>query len=253
MALLVLALVAVVGVGGRFGWKYMSEQAEAVSSYTKLHDVVGDRAGYSVHVGKNEVCYLFASNLQQAEWAQQALQRKHLSETWRVVTPQSEEARLAGLLERNNIAFFAIRFVDPGNPTLLLSKTRNATDEASLSHVTQLLIGAMPYAHSIHILLHDDAEVLNKAQQGLKALGFDYQTVQSESGVTLMSGLPSVDVHLSEFSRFVAQFYQTWGRRYVHFSADIRDDLLQDKSYKYGDDGYITMSKSHWMFNKKME
>ena len=181
------------------------------------------------------------------------MQRKNLTSTWRIITPQAEEARLTSLLERNNVAFFAIRFTNPDSPTLLMSSTRNATDDANLNHVMQLMLAEMPYAHKIQIILHDDSELLNKAQQGLKALGFDYQMAQSDSGVTLLSGLPSVDVHLSEFSRFVSQFYQSWGRRYIHFSADVRDDVLKDKSYKYGDDGYISMNKSHWLFNKKMD
>ena len=119
--------------------------------------------------------------------------------------------------------------------------------------MTKLMLTAMPYASNIHIILEEDSEVLNSAQQGLRALGFKFETVQSDSGVTLSSWLPSVDVHLSEFSRFVTQFYQTWGRRYIHFSADIHEDVLKDKSFKYGEDGYITMNKSHWMFNKKMD
>ena len=248
---LFLILLLLIGGACAAGWKTIFDASKV--EVTKLHDVVGDRPGYALQLGRNDVYYLFASGAQEAEWVQQALQRKNLTSMWRIITPQAEEVRLTSLLERNNVAFFAIRFTNPDSPTLLMSSTRNSTDDGNLNHVMQLMLAEMRYANKINIILQDDNELLNKAQQGLKALGFDYQTTQSDSGVTLLSGLPSVDVHLSEFSRFVTQFYQSWGRRYIHFSADVRDDVLKDKSYKYGDDGYISMSRSHWLFNKKMD
>jgi len=251
VARLLLTMIVIFGCVSFAGWSYF-HQNSTPTTY-QLYELVGDRPGYSVHFGEDNVNYLFASTLPQAEWAHQAIQRKNLGGTWRVVTPQAEETRLTYILERDNIAFYAIRFTDPENPTLLMSRNRNKTNDANLEHVTRLLLNALPYANSINIVLYDDKDVLSKAQQGLRALGFNYQTVQSESGVTLSSWMPSVDVHLTEFSRYVTQFYQTWGRRYVHFSADIHEDMLKEKSYKYGEDGYITMNKSHWLFEKKFE
>jgi len=240
-----------------FGWQFSQSNllfnAVTPNGVIKMNEIMGNRAGNSVHMGSDKIHYLFASNSQQFELANQIIHRNNLGQEWKVVTPQSEEARVTNVLERNNVAFFTIRFTDPVNPTLLLSSNRNEISEANLSSITKLMLAAMPYASNVHIVLEEDSEVLNRAQQGLRALGFNYETVQSDSGVTLSSWLPSVDVHLSEFSRFVTQFYQTWGRRYVHFSADIHEDMLKEKSYKYGEDGYITMNKSHWMFNKKMD
>lgn len=253
-SLFVLVLLLVLGAGTVAGWNYLnSKPGVSVVAANQFQQLVGDRAGYIVQEGNDKMNYLFASNKQQADWAQQSIARKNLVANWRVVTPQTEEARISTQLERNSIAFFAIRFIDPGNPTLLMSSTRNVTDEANLNRVKQIMLTAMPYASSVNIVLHSDSDVLNKAQQGLKALGFEYQTMKSESGVTLSSWMPSVDVHLSEFGRYVSHFYQTWGQRYVHFSADIRDDHLKDQSYKYGDDGFITMNKSHWSFNKRQD
>jgi len=250
----VIVLLTVMTAGTAVGWKYLhSRPTFSALASTQFEQLVGERAGYIVEVGSDDINYLFASTVQQAEWAHQAIIRKKLTDTWRVVTPQSEETRIAALLDRHNIAFFAVRFLDPGEPTLLLSSTRNKTDDATLAHIRQIMTLALPYARNVNILLYSDDDVLDKAQQGLRALGFEYQTIKSDTGVTLSSGMPSVDVHLSEFSRYVSQFYRTWGQRYIHFSADMRDDFLKDKSYKYGDDGFITMSKSHWLFNKKQD
>lgn len=218
-----------------------------------IMQLVGDRPGYSVHSGNDGNRYVFAPTVQQAEWVTQAVHRQRMTDVWWVVTPQAEETRVTYLLERNNVAFYAIRFNDPEVPTLLLSKNRNQISEEHLQQIRSMLLDAMPYARDVRIDLYDDTDVVNRAQQGLRALGFDYQTVRSDSGVTLSSWMPSTDVHLTEFSRYVTQFYQTWGRRYVHFSADISEDALKNKSYKYGDDGYVSLSRSHWMFNQRVQ
>jgi type III secretion system PrgH/EprH family protein len=240
-----------------FSWQYAASNLAADSSRvndsSKITELLNGHPGYAVYSGNNKINYLFTSSYQQTEMAMQVINRNKLAQNWKVVTPQAEEVRLANILERNNIAFFTIRFVDPAYPTLLLSSTRNEISKENLDFITKLMLDAMPYAHNLHIVLEEDSEVLNRAQQGLRALGFQFETTKSDTGVTLSSWLPSVDVHLIEFSRFVTQFYQTWGRHYVHFSADIHEDLLKDKSFKYGDDGYITMNKSHWLFNKKMD
>ncbi len=246
--LVILLVLGLLAVGA---WSHLGP--EPLRPAEQIHQIVGDRPGYSIHRGNDGNRYLFAATVQQAEWVNQALLRKKSGNTWAIVTPQSEETRLTYILESNNVAFFAIRFSEPEHPTLLLSRTRNQVNPEHLEKIRKLVLDAIPYAESVNIVLYEDSEVLYKAQQGLRALGFEYQIVRSESGVTLSSWMPSVDVHLTEFSRYVTQFYQVWGRRYVHFSADISDDALKDKSYKYGEDGYISMSRSHWLFNKRFQ
>ena len=249
----IFVLLLVIGCSGYFGWYYLYQKpAASLVTAERLQQIVGDKDGFSGHSGKDNMYYLFAANAQKADWANQAIVRQKLTGSWKIVTAQSEEIRLTPLLERSNVAFFAIRFQDPVNPTLLLSKTRNVTDEQSLRRISDLLLSSMLYASDIRIVLVDDAEVLAKAQQGLHALGLQYQLSQSESGITLNSWMPAVDVQLSSFSHFVAQFYQTWGRRYINFTVDMHEDDLKEKSYKYGEDGYISMSKSNWLFNKKL-
>lgn len=249
-------VVLVLGMFVAVGWRYINtnstghEPGPTVASAGELEQLVGDRPGYSLHPGRDGVKYLFASNLNQSQWVQQAIARENFSSHWRVITPRSEVARLSTVLEQNNIAFFSIRLNDPEHPVLLLSSTRNRTDTVSLEHIKPIFLNAAPYAVDLAIVLYTDQQVLDKAQQGLKALGIEYQILQSDSAVTLSSWIPSADVDLNVFSRFVSKFYQTWGQNYVKFSVDIHEDAMKGKSYKYGEEGIVTMNKSHWSFQK---
>lgn len=248
-SLIAACMVLILGVGGTAAW-WNFRTVEDVSPAV-VDQLVGKNAGYSVYKGRDNANYIFAKNNQQAEWARQAVVRSQSADTWKVVTPQEEEARLARVLDRNKISFFTVRFNDPRTPTLVMSSTSNATDAESLKKVSQLLLDVIPYARTVNIDLQDDKNIVRSAQEGLLALGFDYQMVQSDSGVTLLSPMTAEDSRLAVFSRYVEQFHRTWGRRYVHFSAELSDDWLKGKSFKYGKNGYVNMSKSHWLFNNQ--
>jgi len=240
--------VSLGGVGGAMAWLQYGAAPGPDSAAMMLRQL-GHNAGYSAQRGRDHTYYLFAQNNQLAEWAHRSIARTQSTESWKILTPQEEETRLARILNRENIAFFTLRLNDIHAPTLVISSTRNATDSAALKHIKTVLMDAIPYAGKVNIELKDDQDVLRMAEEGLVALGFDYQMKRSGSGVTLSSAMPSGDSRMAEFNRFVSQFYRLWGRHYVHFSVDLRDDALKEKSFKYGQDGYVKMGKSHWLFN----
>jgi type III secretion system PrgH/EprH family protein len=243
-----ILIILLAGAGGTMAWfKYGA--APGPDSATTMLKQLGNNAGYSVQLGRDKTYYLFAQNNQLADWARRSMTRVHSTDAWKIVTPQEEETRLVRILDREHIAYFTIRLNDLHAPTLVLSSTRNATDPVTLKQIKKVLLDGTPYAEKINIELKSDQDVLRLAEEGLVALGFDYQMTQSDSGVTLSTSMSSGDSRMAELNRFVAQFYRLWGRHYVHFSVELRDDALKEKSFKYGQDGYVNMGKSHWLFN----
>ncbi|MCD6027715.1 MAG: hypothetical protein K0R08_2234 [Solimicrobium sp.] len=208
-----------------------------------------NNAGYSIQQGRDNIYYLFAQNSQQAEWARRSVARLSSNESWKVLTTQDELTRLTRVMDRNNISFFTIRFNELDAPTLVMSSTRSATDPAALERVKKVLLDAIPYAKKVNIELKSDQEILHLAEEGLAALGFNFQMTQSDSGVTLSSSIAAEDSRMAEFNLFVAQFKRLWGHQYVHFSVELQDDVLKENSYKYGENGYVKLGKSHWLFN----
>lgn len=244
------ASLILLGFGGASVWLHYNS-APVDTSPKILEQLMSKHTGYSVQLGRDNTYYIFALNNREAEWARQAVARSKTDESWKVVTPDEEAVRLSRILDRLKVNFFTIRFSDLRAPTLVMSSTNNATDEVALKNVRKALLDMLPYAHTVNIELQSDKDVLRQAQEGLLARGFDYQMIQSDSGVTLSIHLTAGDGRLAEFSRFVEGFSRTWGRRYVHFSAELGDNWLKEKSFKYGQDGYVKMSKSHWLFNNQ--
>lgn len=243
-------LSLLVGLSGTVAWsKYHHDASSSQSTVHLMQQIVGNNVGYSAQQGRDNQYYLFAQNSQQAEWARRSAARSDATAAWKIQTPEEEEARLARVLDRNNIAFFTIRFNDLTAPTVIMSSTRNATDQAGLESVKKQLLDAMPYAKKVNVELKSDQEILSMAEEGLVGLGFEYQMTHSDRGVTLLSSISSSDDRMAEYNQFVSKFYRLWGRHYVHFSVALHDDAYKDKSFKYGDGSYVKMSKSHWVFN----
>jgi type III secretion system PrgH/EprH family protein len=245
-------LAIVLGVGGTVAWSKYNVAPVSDSTAHLLQQLDNrnvDGVDCLVEQGRDNIYYVLTPDMQHANWARRLVSRAGSTDFWKVQTRQEEEARLARVLERNHISFFTIRFTDLHTPTVIISSTRNTTDPAALDKFKKTLLEAMPYAKKVNIELKSDADVLRMAEEGLAALGFDYQMTQSDSGVTLSSPISAEDSRVVEFNRYVSGFYKAWGRHYVHFVAEFRDDSLKDKSFKYGQDGYVKAGKSHWVFN----
>ncbi|MEN9659898.1 MAG: hypothetical protein RL571_3363 [Pseudomonadota bacterium] len=244
--LLVLLTLLLLG-GGALTWKAQSSTPKIENIHKILH---GSSSAYTVSFGRDQIYTVFARTERDALWARQALMRSSLDTAWRVTTAADEIRRLSPLLEREGIMFFTLRFQAPLQPTILLSSTRMSNDASTQSRVRSLLMQIMPYAEKVSMQWHSDTVVVEAAQDSLKRIGLEYRLQQGEKEIGLISSVYAGDVGLAEFKRVTEAFYATWGDRYVHFNAELRDDWLKDKSFKYGQEGYVRMSPSHWLIGE---
>ncbi|AMC33560.1 hypothetical protein VN23_02575 [Janthinobacterium sp. B9-8] len=244
-----LTLLLLLG-GGALAWNAQSSTPKIENIHKILH---GSSNAYTVSFGRDQIYTVFAQTERDALWARQALMRSSLHTAWRVTTAADERRRLSPLLEREGILFFTLRFQAPLQPTILLSSTRMSNDASTQARVRSLLMQVMPYAEQVSMEWHSDTVVAEAAQDSLKRIGFEYRLQQGEKEIGLISSVYAGDVRLAEFKRVTEAFYATWGDRYVHFNAELRDDWLKDKSFKYGEEGYVRMSPSHWLIGEPVD
>ncbi|STQ90183.1 PrgH/EprH family type III secretion apparatus protein [Iodobacter fluviatilis] len=244
--LVVLLILLLLG-GGALAWNAKLSSPKVENIYNILH---GSSNAYTVSFGRDQIYTVFAQTERDALWARQALMRSSLHTAWRVTTASDERRRLSPLLEREGIVFFTLRFQAPLQPTILLSSTRMSNDSSTQTRVRSLLMQVMPYAEQVSMEWHSDLVVAEAAQDSLKRIGLEYHLQQGEKEVGLFSSVYAGDVRLAEFKRVTEAFYATWGDRYIHFNAELRDDWLKDKSFKYGQEGYVRMSPSHWLIGE---
>lgn len=241
-----LALLLLFGAG-----VWVLSTTSSASNVGSIHKMLqGSSNVYAVSLGRDHVYTVFAQTERDALWARQALMRASEQVAWRVVTAADERRRLSPLLEREGVVFFTLRFQSPLHPTILLSSTRMKDDANTQKRVRSLLMQFMPYAEQVSMVWHSDSEVAEAAQDSLTRIGLEYRLQHGEKEIGLMSSVYAGDVRLAEFKRVTEAFYATWGDRYVHFNVELRDNWLKDKSFKYGEEGYVRLSPSHWLIGE---
>ncbi|GGY23900.1 PrgH/EprH family type III secretion apparatus protein [Paludibacterium paludis] len=192
--------------------------------------------------------YVVAASEEDANWARQALVRTGKIAGVTVVSKEEESARLGRLLDERGTAWFVLRLEDPAHPVLLVSQDRSNTDAPSLLQLRGWLKHQLPYASSVSVETHSDAEVADVAREGLKRLAIPFDEIRHEGSVTFVTRGDLDDAALSRLRAFSGQFYRQWGSRYVHFSVELKEDWLKGKSYQYGSEGYVKLAPRQWYF-----
>ena len=130
----------------------------------------------------------------------------------------------------------------------MLSAQRNLLTPQKQAKLFEALLLAAPYAQDIAVQMQDDSLLVDLAQEGLQRLSLAFSRIEHEDSVTFAIAGNLQDSELANARRYVDSFYRQWGDRYVHFTVELKDDSLKDKSFQTGPQGYIKMTSSSWHF-----
>lgn len=244
LLLLMLCAALLCVTAGVWWWKgaELRELGAIEQSLAGSHEpfvLVRDASGHYLVLARNEG---------DALWARQALSRRPLKEGGRVSTVEEERARLEGGLESLLLPFVTLRLDNPREPMLVLDRVRVTEGDARLRVASEYVLKAAPYARRVVLQWVDGGELPRLAENRLKQAGVVYRQQVSPEGVLLSAVFYQGDAKLAVFGREARAFVQAWGARYVRFAAELREDWLKDRSYKYGEDGYVKSLPSHWWF-----
>lgn len=241
---LVLAALAIVAVIGS-----MPEPA-GESDVRAL--IAGASAEVTVLRGHDDSIYVFVSSERDAGWTRQVLMRQG-SMNGKVLVVDQERRRLEKLLidHEPQLAWHALDLKNPSVPRLLLSAQRNLLTPQKQKNLLDALLATAPYARDILIQIQDDTLLANLAQDGLQRHALAFERLEHADSVTFAIESNLQDSELAVARRYIDEFYQQWGDRYVHFTVELRDDVLKDKSFQTGPQGYIKTTASSWHFPTK--
>ena len=214
--------------------------------------ISGSNNPYHVIQTKDGEIYIFAESERDSSWAKQALMRGGKSNSFRISTVQAEEDRINKLLIDNYplLAYHRIKLTDPKNPILVLSKERGEITPQLQQSLLANLYTWLPYAKTVELTSWSDLLLDQRAKDGLEKIGVSYTYSSNSSSTTysIAGGLSDIDLlRLQDFSQ---DFYRNFGSRYVHFSIELKDDFLKEKSFQYGPNAYVKMDPKHWFFSK---
>lgn len=242
---LALALIA-------YFWKPLfNPQHQTAALMALLNDSTG-----KLHVfkGRDNIFYVIADNERDASWAKQVLVRNHFSKPVKVATYTEEENRIAQQISDNNpvFSYYALRLQQPDQPKLLFSHERAELNTEAREALLHKLEQWLPYATQVTLIPIADATVVKQARAGLDRLGISYTQTNQTAGTNFTIRGQIEDGALQKARAFIDDFYHQWGQRYVQFSIELKDDPFKDKSFQYGNQGYIKMTPSHWYFPKTL-
>ncbi|WP_160105129.1 PrgH/EprH family type III secretion apparatus protein [Pseudomonas izuensis] len=225
----------------------------AVPEPTPETDIRALIAGVSAEVevlrGRDHRVYVFVSSERDAGWSRQVLMRDNTL-NGKVLVMDQERRRLEQLLIDHDpqLAWHSLDLKDPSVPRLLLSAQRNLLTPQKQTRLLEMLLAAAPYARDIAVQLQDDHLLASLAEEGLQRLSLSFNRVGQGDGVTFAVTGNLQDSELAAARQFVDSFYRQWGDRYVHFTVELKDDALKDKSFQTGPQGYVKMTSSSWHF-----
>ncbi|QBF27709.1 PrgH/EprH family type III secretion apparatus protein [Pseudomonas tructae] len=198
--------------------------------------------------GRDLRMYVLVDSQREASWNRQVLMRHQLGNVAVVVTADEQRR-----LEQHLLVLepgLAIRLVDlrePRAPILILAGT--PIQPALRAQLEEQLLRAAPYAGHLEIRVQDDHVSVDQAIAGLRQIGVPFQRHDQHNAVALRIEGNLQDSQLQAIRRFIRDFEQQWGARFVHFSIVLQDDRLKGLSHQAGEQGYIKNSSASWQFH----
>ena len=211
--------------------------------------ITGVSAEVEVVHGRDKTVYVFVASERDAGWSRQVLMRNNLLSA-KVLVMEQERRRLEKLLVDHDpqMAWHSLDLKNPSIPRLLVSAQRNVLSPDAQARLLDVLLQAAPYARDVAVQLQNDHLLADLAGQGLQRLSLGFNRVEYGDSVTFAVAGNLQDSELANARRYIDSFYRQWGDRYVHFTVELKDDLLGGKSFQTGPQGYIKMTSSSWHF-----
>lgn len=242
------AIILIVGVLAVAGYVSLTQTQRQIDSVAALLDFAPD--DYQIVYGHDKSLYIFAKNDKATDWAVQTLIRTPPRQHLNVVNVITEAERIGRWIESHwpTLKFHQIRLDDPRKPVIRVSKERTALTEKEKNVFIENVKKHFPYADAVIIEYLEDNTLKAIAEQGLKKMAPSYRVINTGDSITFVILGVIEDGMLENIKNYVNQYYQQWGERYVHFSVELKTDWFKDKSFKFGEQGYIKLGAGHWFF-----
>ncbi|MCD4484625.1 PrgH/EprH family type III secretion apparatus protein [Chromobacterium vaccinii] len=245
-ALLALLAAAGLGFGSYEQWLDSSQRKT-----TELSALLGNNPQrFQILPGQDGRFYVAAASERDTAWARQALLRSDDPQAFEVITPLRENERIGRWLAAAypDLAYYCLQLNDPRHPQLWISQQRAALSAEDKMRLAARLVERLPYADKVDIVPVDDDAAAREAEAGLRRLALPFRRKDNPDSVVFAISGSLGDDELQRARQFVDRYYRQWGGRYVQFAIELKDDSLKDKSFMYGNQGYIKLDASHWYF-----
>lgn len=214
--------------------------------------LVNKNRNYEILYGRDHVIYINTNSLDEAVWVKQALEKNQPGKPVRVINPDDESIRIFSWLADNfpDLQYFKLQLLDASNPRLTVSKQRNAITQQLIDNLIKGLLQTMPYASNISIAVLDDNILESQAIETLSAIGLSYEKYKTANNVYFNIIGTLSDSELNKINNYVDEYYKQWGKQYVKFNVNLKNQDTNNSSFSYGDNRFEKSQGSKWTFQE---
>ncbi|RNI64494.1 PrgH/EprH family type III secretion apparatus protein [Escherichia coli] len=214
--------------------------------------LVNKNRNYEILYGRDHVIYINTNSLDEAVWVKQALEKNQPGKPVRVINPDDESIRIFSWLADNfpDLQYFKLQLLDASNPRLTVSKQRNAITQQLIDNLIKGLLQTMPYASNISIAVLDDNVLESQAIETLSAIGLSYEKYKTANNVYFNIIGTLSDGELNKINNYVDEYYKQWGKQYVRFNVNLKNQDKNNSSFSYGDNRFEKSQGSKWTFQE---
>ncbi|EER8280122.1 TPA: PrgH/EprH family type III secretion apparatus protein, partial [Escherichia coli] len=182
----------------------------------------------------------------------QALEKNQPGKPVRVINPDDESIRIFSWLADNfpDLQYFKLQLLDASNLRLTVSKQRNAITQQLIDNLIKGLLQTMPYASNISIAVLDDNVLESQAIETLSAIGLSYEKYKTANNVYFNIIGTLSDSELNKINNYVDEYYKQWGKQYVRFNVNLKNQDTNNSSFSYGDNRFEKSQGSNWTFQE---
>lgn len=214
--------------------------------------LVNKNRNYEILYGRDHVIYININILDEAVWVKQALEKNQPGKPVRVINPDDESIRIFSWLADNfpDLQYFKLQLLDASNLRLTVSKQRNAITQQLIDNLIKGLLQTMPYASNISIAVLDDNVLESQAIETLSAIGLSYEKYKTANNVYFNIIGTLSDSELNKINNYVDEYYKQWGKQYVRFNVNLKNQDTNNSSFSYGDNRFEKSQGSKWTFQE---
>uniref|UniRef100_UPI0014839E41 PrgH/EprH family type III secretion apparatus protein n=1 Tax=Escherichia coli TaxID=562 RepID=UPI0014839E41 len=190
-------------------------------------------------------------------WMKQSGSNKHWKKNQpgkpvRVINPDDESIRIFSWLADNfpDLQYFKLQLLDASNLRLTVSKQRNAITQQLIDNLIKGLLQTMPYASNISIAVLDDNVLESQAIETLSAIGLSYEKYKTANNVYFNIIGTLSDSELNKINNYVDEYYKQWGKQYVRFNVNLKNQDTNNSSFSYGGNRFEKSQGSNWTFQE---
>ena len=207
---------------------------------------------FRIFNGRNGTKYVLVSSERDYHWVKQSLVKMPTDFPVQVLTRKSLEDQLSQRLNRQwpELGIRRLDFNDAGQPCIVLGSQHRAMTAEQQQEIQSALQAQLFWKEKVIVLRQDDRQLEAAADKVTASVRGSVEKIRLADKLTYRITGELDDAQLQNLKEGITNFDALWGHGYVNFIISQKHDWLKDKSFKYGDDGYIKIKPGHWYFSK---